>query len=349
MESKPKGSKDPAGVSEWEFWQAAAAEPDYYRARSADEAVGLLAEYGGKAILVAGALDVLSLIKSLTQAPRTLISLRDAQGLNFIRSQSGALSLGAATTLDQISRSPLIESIHPALREAAASVGSPQVRNRATLAGDLCQQVRCWYYRRSPDTGIVYPCARKQEEGLCYARAGQNQYHAIFPAHVCCAVCPSDLATVLLALDACLRVRSVWGERQLGIDQLYSPLGLALEPGELILSLEVPADRSTSITEKFIKFRTRQAIDFATVSVAVRLVVDHNQVRESRIVLGGVSYAPYRARRAEAILAGKALDEVVAEHAAAEALADAVPLSQNGYKVAIARALVKRAILSQSD
>jgi xanthine dehydrogenase YagS FAD-binding subunit len=325
---------------------SSSAEVEYYSARTVDEAVGLLLEYGKEAKLVAGGTDFMGLLKCRVMAPRTLINIKDLPGLRYIHNTKQGLSMGTLTLLNDMERSMMLKERYPILYETACEMASPQIRNMATLGGDLCQEVRCWYYRRSPDTGITYNCRRKSETGICYANEGENQYHAIMGAHPCRAVCGSDMATVLLALDARMQTVSAQGSRMLRVDELNSPLGNNLLPGEIIVSFLVPP-LGQDTRQSFLKFRIRKAIDFAIVSTAVVIRLEKEEVLDARIVLGGVSYRPYRASQAENILVGEKLTEDLAAKAARAALSEASPLSKNGYKVTIAETLVKRAILGE--
>ncbi len=223
-------------------------------------------------------------------------------------------------------------------------MASPQLRNISVLSGNLCQNTRCWYYRRSPATGISYNCRRKEEHGICYAMDGENQYHAIIGVNRCAGVCPSDMAAALLALDAQVKTVSTSGGRMIEVDKLYTNLGSTLEPAELITAIHLPSVEP-GVKQRFLKFRVRKAIDFAIVSVAAVIKLEMDKVKDARIVLGGVSYQPYRAAKAEEVLRGERLTESVAIEAGRLALSEARPLGKNGYKVQIAEVLVKRAIL----
>jgi xanthine dehydrogenase YagS FAD-binding subunit len=323
-----------------------AAEPEYYSARSVDEAVGLLGEYGKQARILAGGIDLLSLLKCRVIPPMTLINIKNIPGLRYIRENHLGLDMGTLTVINDMERSAVLKERYPLLYQAAGEMASPQIRNMATLGGDLGQEVRCWYYRRSPDTGITYGCRRKSETGICYALEGENQYHAIMGDYPCRAICGSDMATVLLALDARIQTISAMGGRTLRIDELYSPLGTTLSHGELMVSFHVPAVKAGA-RQGFLKFRIRKAIDFAIVSAAAVIQLEQDRIRDARIVLGGVSYRPYRAHQAENILIGEKLTPTLAAEAARIALREASPLSRNAYKVTIAETLVKRALMGE--
>jgi xanthine dehydrogenase YagS FAD-binding subunit len=213
----------------------------------------------------------------------------------------------------------------------------------ATLGGNLCQEVRCWYYRRSPSTGISFICRRKKEGNPCFAMNGENENHAILGESECLAVSPSDMATGLFALDAQINTVSSKGEKVIPIRDLYTPLGHILEPDEIITCVSVPKVRPHT-KQRFLKFRPRKAIDFSTVSVSSVITTVNGLIRDARIVVGGVSSLPYEATAAEQILIGQSMKETVAEKAAEAAVRDAVPLSKNGFKVPLVKALIKRSI-----
>ncbi len=334
-------------AADWLDWNwRNRAQTEYYSARSIDEAVNLLLEYGKDARLMAGGIDFLSLLKCGVITPKIWINIKNISGLRYIRENEQGLFIGTLTLINDMERSALLKEHYPILYETAGEMASPQIRNMATLGGDLCQDVRCWYYRHSPDTGISYDCRRKSESGLCYAMEGENQYHAILGDFPCRAVCGSDMATTLLALDARVKTISASGGRTLWVDELYSPLGCTLNPSEIIVSFQIPPV-SSDTRQVFLKFRIRKAIDYAIVSTAVIIRLEQDIVKDARIVLGGVSYRPYRATQAENVLSGQKLTPALAEEAAALALNGASPLSRNGYKITIAETLVKRAIMGE--
>jgi xanthine dehydrogenase YagS FAD-binding subunit len=173
---------------------------------------------------------------------------------------------------------------------------------------------------------------------------GENENHAILGESECLAVCPSDMATGLFALDAKINTISSKGERVIPIRDFYTPLGHSLEPDEIITCVSVPKIRPHT-KQRFLKFRPRKAIDFSTVSVSSVITTVNGLIRDARIVVGGVSPLPYEAAAAEQILVGESVKERAAEKAAEAAVRDAMPLSKNGFKVPLVKALVKRSIL----
>jgi xanthine dehydrogenase YagS FAD-binding subunit len=305
------------------------------------EAVSLLK--AGNAAILAGGTDILNLLKmgALTNPPGTLVNIKNISGLNSIRENSRGLKIGATARLSDIASSAAVQSRYPALARAAESVASPPIREMGTIAGNLCQEVQCWYFRRSFLTGTFFDCLRKGGK-KCYAVEGDNRYHAILGGKRCFAVCPSDTAIALTALDASI----VTSKRSIPIGGFFEVTGNLLDKDEMVTAIRIPKPKPGT-QQIFIKFALRPAIDFALASVAAAITVKLGKVSDARIVLGAVAPIPYRALGAEDALKGKAIGEQAAEAAAAAALKDAVPLPGNIYKVQIARALVKRAILGQ--
>ncbi len=319
-------------------------ETTYYDARTVEEAVSLLEGYYGEAKIIAGGIDLLGLIKNEVLSPPVLVNIKNIPSMNTITENSEALEIGALTRIHDIERSPIVRETNPLLYEVAHSIGSPQIRNMATIGGNLCQEVRCWYYRRSPKTGISFICRRKKEGNPCYAMNGENENHAIFGEGECVAVSTSDMATGLFALDAKINTMSSKGKRVIPVRDFYTPFGHILETDEIITSLSVPRVKPCT-KQSFLKFRPRKAIDFSTVSVTSVITSVGDVIQNAKIIVGGVSPLPYEAAAAEQILIGESMKESVAEKVAEAAVKDAMPLTKNGYKVPLVKALVKRSIL----
>lgn len=326
-----------------QYWERPT-QLDYFKAHSVDEALALAEEYGQEGSIIAGGTDILGLIKNKVASPRVLIDIKNLPGLNQITPNAEGISIGSLALINDIKRSALIAAKYPILQSTAQSIGSPQIRNMATLGGNLLQDVRCWYYRRSPATGNSFNCRRKTATGQCYAADGENQYHAIMGNYGCFGVCPSDMAASLLALDAIVKTVNTKGGRILAIDDLYTPLGNTLEKGEIITQVRIP-EISPQAKQRFLKFRLRNAIDFAIVSVSAVITQEKDTIKEIKLVLGGVTYKPYQAIQAEEILKGKKIAVSLAAEAGRAAVSEMTPLSKNGYKIPVLEALVKRAIL----
>jgi len=311
---------------------------------SVTDAISILSKYGNNAKLIAGGTDLLGLLKSkaTTNYPDVVVNIKPITGLDQIKPESGRLSLGALTRLADIAESEVIRNGYPILAEAAASVAMPQIRNVGTLGGNLAQETRCWYFRYPHAIGGRIMCKRKGE-GPCLAVKGDNRYHAIFGGKKCFAVCPSDMAVALAALDARIKISGPKGERMVAMTDFYHPLGNALAPDEIIVEVQIPrpADNNRQV---FIKHSVRNTIDFATVSLGVVVSMEGETVADARVVLGAVAPGPYRATGSEAALKGQAINCETVETVAAEAIVGAVPLSRNAYKLDIIKTLVKRAL-----
>lgn len=316
----------------------------YINAGSVAEAVSLLKTYGDQAALIAGGQDLLRRLRGRVHsvAPRVLINIKTVQPrLNDIREADDGLLIGSLATLRSIESSPVVRSRYPMLTQAAHASGARQYRNMATLGGDLCQQVRCWYYLAS---GNAYDCRRK-DGSQCPALNGDNRYHAIFGGRDCVATCPSDTAPALVALGASVHIAGSRGERTVKVEDFFTPRGNVLESGEMVTGVHVPAPapRSRGIFEKFSR---GNIFDPAVASIAVVAQVEDGLCRSARIVLGAVSPQPWRAARAERKLAGETINAGSAARVAEAAVSDAWPLVWNGYKVDITRVLTRRAILA---
>ena len=317
---------------------------DHYDARSIDEALGLLGKHRGKARLNAGGTDLLGLLKDrvLPQYPELIVNIKTIPGLDYIEEDGERLRIGALARLCDLAGSRLLQERYGVICEAALAVAGPQIRNVATIGGNLCQDVRCWYYRYPAHLGGGMLCARKGR-GPCFAVKGDNRYHAVIGAGKCFAVCPSDLAVALAALDGHMTLVSHRGERRVGAGDFFSPLRNVLEADEFVKEIDVPK-ASVPRLQRFLKFTLRKPIDFAVVSVAAVTEVKDGIYSDARIVIGGVAPGPFRAGKAEEELIGCEPGDAVAAQAAEAALEGARPLSKNAWKIEVARALIKRTV-----
>jgi xanthine dehydrogenase YagS FAD-binding subunit len=315
----------------------------YYDAASVDEALAVLSRYMDESKVISGGVDLVSLMKNKVILPGVLVNIKNIPELAYIREDSGNLKIGSLTSINQIEISTLIKQKYSMLADAAHSVASPQIRNMSTIAGNLCQQVWCWYYRRSPVTGLSFNCLRKGGK-QCYAVAGDNSYHAIIADTGCYAVCPSDMAVALSALGTTLKIIGPEGERVVALDAFYQGMGNILRPDEIITEIEIPAIRPVA-KQRYIKFRQRKTIDFAVSSVAAAITTEAEKVTEARIFLGGVALKPYRAVKVEEAIKGKAITESIARESAGAWKAEVGALSMNAFKVPITETLVRKAIL----
>jgi len=314
-------------------------------ASSVDEAISQLKDRKGKAVLIAGGTDLLGVLKTeiLPDYPEALINLKTIPGLDYIREDDGGVKIGATTKLALIARSSIINGNYGLLARSAESVGTPEIRQMGTIGGNLCQDNRCWYYRYPHTLGGRILCFSKGK-GPCHAIKGDNRYHAILGGKGCFAVCPSDIAVALAALDARITVAGPDGERIIPIADLYGTVGHTLETDEILTEIQI-SKPPYNAAQTFIKFRLRESVDFAVVSIASVISIVEEICRDGRIVLGGVAPTPWRATDTEEVIKGKHLNAQVAEDAAEAAVRNAKSLSKNAYKIEITKALVKRTLL----
>ena len=306
----------------------------------------LLASYQGRARAMAGGTDLLGILKDriLPDYPEAVVNLKTIPDLDGIKEDNGWLTIGSMARLDDVATSPLVREKYGALAEAAASVATPVIRKTATIGGNLCQDVRCWYYRYPHSLGNRIDCFRKGGR-TCPAVAGDNRYHAVMYGKICFAVCPSDTAVALSALDGEILAYGPQGARTVPVPAFFTATGNVLEPGEIVTGVRVP-EPPLDAAQTFLKFTLRKPIDFALVSVASVVRRVNGVCAEARIALGAVAPMPVRATEAEAMLTGREIDPALARAAADQALAVAKPLSRNAYKVDIVKTLIERSVLS---
>jgi xanthine dehydrogenase YagS FAD-binding subunit len=306
------------------------------RPTTLNEALRLLAD---GARLHAGGSDLLGCLRDgILDAP-TIVSLSEVDELRGIAaSRDGGLRIGAMTTLAEIAGHPQIGARFTALTDAAEAVGSPQLRNQGTLAGNLCQKPRCWYYRGGFD------CLRHGGD-TCFAFDGENELHCIFGGEGCHYVHPSDTAPALAVLGATAAIVGPRGTRGVTVEELFVPPGTdvlretVVGHDEILASISIPPTPS-GFRSSYRKVRARGAWDFALVAVALGLELEGRTVRTARVVLGGVAPVPWRSIAAEQALAGAALDPSAIARAAEAAVVGAEPLEHNGYKVPLLAGLV---------
>ena len=320
----------------------------HLNATTVEQALAALVKYGGRARLNAGGTDLCGLLKDefLPEYPEAVVNIKGVAGLDHLERDPDGLRIGALARLGDIAASPLVKDGYRALAQAAQAVASPQIRNVATLGGNLCQDVRCCYYRYPRHIGGPVACARKGN-GPCLAVRGDNRNHAIMDGRKCFAVCPSDTAVALAAYDARLLVVGPAGERRIAVTDFYHPLGNALNKDEMVREIEIPALPARA-RQGFLKFTLRRPIDFALVSVAAVIVEIDGVCSDARIALGALAPGIGRARAAEAFLKGRPIDADSAARAGELALTGAKPLSRNAYKIEIAKTLVARGILGMA-
>jgi xanthine dehydrogenase YagS FAD-binding subunit len=320
---------------------------DYLDAATLAEAMAALTEHGPRAQVLAGGTDLLGLMKDRISGPgmpvpEVLVNVKRIPELHGIaEAADGGLRIGAAVTLADLERDARVTARFPALAQAAAAVATTQIRAMGTVGGNLCQRPWCWYFRHPQ-----FPCLKRGGK-QCFALPGSNRtYFGVLGLGVCVMSHPSDLAPALIALDARVAIAGATGLRRVPIEQFFrgprSRTETVLEPGEILVAVDVPAP-APGARSLFLKHRLRGTWDFALSEVAVS-ATGNGRWENVRVALGGVAPFPFRATAAEAVLAGQAPSESLVREAAAAAVARARPLTQNGYKIDLTRALVARAL-----
>ncbi len=297
---------------------------------------------GSNGAYLAGGNDLLNRMKDHLVEPKTLVNIKSLPGLNKIETGDQLWKIGATVTIAELEDHSELKKVFPGLQEAAAEVGSRQIRNVATVGGNLSQHSRCWYYRHRDTV-----CLKKNGD-LCYARHGENKYHSLFSGNTCISPVVSNLSIALAALDTTAIVWRDGKEVRLSIPELYArawenpTAHNSLQVGDLILRVEIPVQGRRSAYQQISE---KASFDWALVSCSAAARVDGKKVGQVKIALGAISPVPHMVRTAHEFLEGKTLDEATADRAADLILAGAQPMEHNGYKLAIARALIRRTLL----
>ena len=314
-------------------------------ARSVQDA---LAQLDGKAMVKAGGVDLMDRLKEGLDSPSRLVNILTISGLDYIKEDSGWLRIGPLVTLASIADHPLIRAQYSALADAALHAATPQIRNMATVGGNLLQRPRCWYFRNEQ-----FHCLRKGGD-RCFAHDGENEYHAIFDNQVCAIVHPSAAACALTAFGAKLEIRSGKGVREAALEDFFIrpeqdvTREHSLQPDEILTEIRVPAP-SPATRSAYTKIAQKESFDWPLAEVAVVLEQRSNVVNRASIILGAAAPVPWRAKAGEAVLAGKILNEENARAAAKTAIEGATPLSDNAYKLPMFEAAVRRTVLAAGN
>jgi xanthine dehydrogenase YagS FAD-binding subunit len=314
-------------------------------ARDLTHAVTLIrqAQSSKRRVAVAGGgSDLVGMMKERLVTPDMVVHLGRIKNLQTIKPTADGVVIGGQITLDALAADAAIRKDYAVLAEAAASVATPQIRNVATLAGNVCQRPWCWYYRNG------FKCL-KNGGTTCYSISGENQFHAIFGGGPSYIVHPSDTAPALVALDAQFRIVGPAGRRTVAAAEFFTlPAADAgrenvLQDGEVLAEIVLPR-RIAGARSVYHKVMDREAWTHAVVSAAVVLDMNGDVCRSARIVLGGVAPIPWRLPEVEKVLAGQRITPALAAQAGEAAVAGARPLAKNGYKIPLTRAMVTRTV-----
>src|SRR6202042_466086 len=288
----------------------------------------------------------IDLMKDEIVSPPKLVNIRNISSLRGITVTQDGLYLGPLSTLTEISAHPEVQKSYSALSDAAGHAATPQVRNMATLGGNIMQRPRCWYFRSSD-----FDCKKKNgSSDDCHAHAGENQYHAIMNNGTCAMVHTSSTAVTLIAMNAQVELTSKRGKRTVAMSEFYVHPEKSLinetvvQPGEIITAIFVPAPEAGT-RSAYQKYGEKESFDWPLADAGVVLVMDGTHCRKASIVLGVAAPTPIRSTAAEAILTGKTIDESTARAAASAAMQGATPLSQNGFKMQLFQTAIYRTVL----
>lgn len=326
---------------------------EHVDAHSVDEAVYWLTRCGARAKVIAGGTDLLGLMKDRIAGPgmalpEVLVDIKSVPELRRIEDEEGrGIRIGSAVTLLDLEAHPAIRAKFPALAQAAASVGTTQIRSMGTIGGNLCQRPWCTYFRHPQ-----YVCFKRGGR-QCYAISGHNRYYsAVTGLGICVMSHPSDVAPALIALDARLVIAGPKGARTVPVEEFFrgarSAVETVLRQNELVSRIEI-AEGPQATTSVFLKKRVRGTWDFALSAVAVAMTKSGRVCDDIRVVLSGIAPAPFRATGAEGVLRGNAVSEALIARSVAQAISKPRPLKMNAYKITLTRTLLRRALTAVTD
>jgi len=317
---------------------------EYAGPTSVDDAVKLLG--GSDSVeMLSGGTDLISRMKDYVTSPKRVVYLKDVKSLSGISAgeRSGDIVIGSGTSLADILEHKGLKASFPALWQATLEVGTPQIRNMATLGGNLFQRPRCWYFRSG--YGLL-----GMRDGKSLVRAGDNRYHSIFMTEGdALFVAPSSLAVPLIALGARATLKGPKGERTVQVEDLYqvpkkdSDSELTIRDDEVMTKVSIPAPQGKNASYEA---RQKRAHDWPLVLASVCIETDGGKVSKARVILGSVAPVPFRSEAAEKAITGRAITMDTATAAAEAAIAGAKPLSMNAFKVTLTKTVVKRALLA---
>ncbi len=315
----------------------------YVRAANSDEAIATL-KREPQAMLIAGGTNMLDLMKEGVHTPSQLVDIRKLPSTEIV-TKDGGIRMGAAARNSDVAYNSLIQERYPVLSEAILAGASAQLRNMATVGGNLMQRTRCPYFH-----DIAFPCNKRQPGSGCAALEGFNRMHAVLgTSEHCIAANPSDMSVALVALDAVVQTQGSTGERSIPITEFHllpgdTPhLETVLEHGEMITAVDLPA-MPFAWRSHYLKVRDRASYAFALVSAAVVLEIDGEVIRNARIALGGVGTKPWRSLEAEEVLVSAPATEETFAAAANAAMREARPYRHNEFKIELAKRTLEEAL-----
>lgn len=304
-----------------------------------------ISQAGDGVLFKAGGVDLADRLKEGLDTPKQLVNIRNVKELSRLTADATGLRIGPLVTLAQLDSDANVRRRFTALADAAGHAATPQIRNMATVGGNLLQRPRCWYFRSQ-----TFHCLKKGGNH-CFAQEGENEYHAIFDNQVCAIVHPSATAAALVALGASIGLTSAKGQRTVKLEDFFvlPTDGVmrenSLQAGELLTEIRIPAP-SIAARSAYMKLGEKESFDWPIAEVAVSLEQQAGKVSKANVILGAAAPVPHRAKAAEAALLGKSISEETARAAAQAALTGATPLANNAYKLPIFEAVIRRTILA---
>lgn len=318
---------------------------EYANPTSLKEALALLGSNWSDVHVLAGGTDQISLMKDYVHTPKRVVNIKNIKELHGITNTRQGVRIGAAVTFDELASNAAIRAAYPSITTAVLGVSSPQIRNMGTVGGDLCQRPRCWYFRAG--YGLL-----AMKDGKSLVPNGENRYHAIFGGGPAYFVSASSVGPALIALGAKVTIASPGGNRTVDVEKFFiapkddQSREVDLKPNEIVTEIVVPP--AEGVRNATYEVRQKEALDWPLVTASVALHMNGDSVQSARIVLGHVAPTPWMASQAAQSLSGQALNADTAAKAGEAAVAGAAPLSDNAYKVQLARVAVKRALLAAS-
>ncbi len=317
---------------------------ELFQPTNAEDAIELLVRYGDDGWVLAGGMDSFDWWKERVKRPTAVVDLVNVDELKGVRVMADYVEIGAMTTLTEVANHPELLANYSVLTDAASQIATPQIRNRGTIAGNLSQDTRCWYYRGG------WPCYRAGGN-TCYASAptAMNREHCIIGSSRCVAVSPSDSAPALIALDAQFVIQSRGGERVVDAEDFFMRPSVdiermtILEPGELLTAIRLPSTWAGA-TFYYEKVEDRKAWDFALMTVASAMRINGGVIEEVRLAANGAAPYPMRLADSERVVRGQAPSDALGIEAGEVAVQDAQPLRHNEFKVPLMKNLIRRAI-----
>ena len=303
-----------------------------------------LSQLKSGAVVKAGGVDLLDRMKNGTDSPARLVNIRNIKELRGIQSTAEGLTIGPLTTLGEVADDATIRSQYTVLADACGSAATPQIRNMATIGGNLLQELQCWYFRSAD-----FQCIRKGKD-ICFAFSGLNQYHAVMDYGGCPSVAPSSAAVAVLALGGSVELSSAKGKRTVAIKDLYvrpdaNPHKFnVMEEGELLTAVKIPRP-APGTKSAYQKYGEKESHDWAIADAGIVLEMDGDTCKRAVVAMGAASPVVRRSSEAEAALAGKPITQETARAAGKASMTNAMPLSMNAYKVQLFPVAVYRTIL----